>query len=286
MAGVPGRGPRAGQPLPLPGVRADRRPAPAPGPGRRHRRRLGHLGFFPYERHPLGIGRPVAAGLTDLQGMVYARGLELDAAGLLRATGLAAMGVRPPPPGAAHVRPASLEPPPVADHRARAAARRVPRHAPPPSRRPPSDDPVQAQPARPGGRRGPPRGRVHGHRRRSARLMHWKSAAVPPAPAAWTGSRTRGSSSWWSGCTPSAPTGSPAASPCSTRATAGRRPLRAPHRQPALHLVPRLRHPVRQVLPRPAPASRDGPGLRRGRPAPHRHGPGRRTTRSSSRPGP
>lgn len=49
----------------------------------------GIWGFFPYERHPLGIGRPVAAGLTDLQGMVYARGLELDAVGLLRATGLA-----------------------------------------------------------------------------------------------------------------------------------------------------------------------------------------------------
>lgn len=50
----------------------------------------GVAGFFPYERHGLGIGKPVAAGLTDLQGMVYATGLELDAAWLLRATGLAA----------------------------------------------------------------------------------------------------------------------------------------------------------------------------------------------------
>ncbi|MEW9529646.1 GNAT family N-acetyltransferase [Microbispora sp. NPDC049125] len=47
-------------------------------------------GFFPFERHRLGIGRPVAAGLTDLQGMVYAAGLELDAARLLRASRLSA----------------------------------------------------------------------------------------------------------------------------------------------------------------------------------------------------
>ncbi len=49
----------------------------------------GIAGFFPFEKHRLGIGRPVAAGLTDLQGMVYAQGLELDAGRLLRAAGLA-----------------------------------------------------------------------------------------------------------------------------------------------------------------------------------------------------
>ncbi|MBW8484459.1 GNAT family N-acetyltransferase [Actinomadura parmotrematis] len=45
--------------------------------------------FFPYERGPLGIGHPVGFGLTDLQGIVAADGLELDARDLLRACGLA-----------------------------------------------------------------------------------------------------------------------------------------------------------------------------------------------------
>ncbi|GII91479.1 GNAT family N-acetyltransferase [Sinosporangium siamense] len=42
-------------------------------------------GFFPFERHPLGIGKPVGAGLTDAQGMVYAKGLEFSPLRLLRA---------------------------------------------------------------------------------------------------------------------------------------------------------------------------------------------------------
>lgn len=46
------------------------------------------VGFFPFERHPLGIGRPVAAGLTDAQGMIYVKDLELDPRLLLRGCGL------------------------------------------------------------------------------------------------------------------------------------------------------------------------------------------------------
>ncbi|RJL32644.1 GNAT family N-acetyltransferase [Bailinhaonella thermotolerans] len=42
-------------------------------------------GFLPYQRHALGVGRPVGAGLTDQQGMVHAPGLELDPRALLRA---------------------------------------------------------------------------------------------------------------------------------------------------------------------------------------------------------
>lgn len=45
-------------------------------------------GFFPFERHARGIGKPIGAGLSDLQGMVYAPGLELDTRALLRACGL------------------------------------------------------------------------------------------------------------------------------------------------------------------------------------------------------
>ncbi|RJL32657.1 GNAT family N-acetyltransferase [Bailinhaonella thermotolerans] len=44
----------------------------------------GVAGFFPYERRPLGVGRPAGMGLTDFQGMVYAPGLDLDARDLLR----------------------------------------------------------------------------------------------------------------------------------------------------------------------------------------------------------
>jgi len=46
------------------------------------------VGFFPFERHPLGIGKPVAAGLTDAQGMVFAKDLEIDPSWLLRKCGL------------------------------------------------------------------------------------------------------------------------------------------------------------------------------------------------------
>jgi CelD/BcsL family acetyltransferase involved in cellulose biosynthesis len=45
----------------------------------------GIAGFFPYERHALGIGRPIGAGLTDCQGLVGPAGLEVDVRALLRA---------------------------------------------------------------------------------------------------------------------------------------------------------------------------------------------------------
>jgi CelD/BcsL family acetyltransferase involved in cellulose biosynthesis len=43
------------------------------------------VGFFPHERHALGIGRPIGAGLTDCQGLIGAPGLALDVRALLRA---------------------------------------------------------------------------------------------------------------------------------------------------------------------------------------------------------
>ncbi|NUS06584.1 MAG: GNAT family N-acetyltransferase [Nonomuraea sp.] len=46
------------------------------------------VGFFPFERHPLGIGKPVAAGLTDAQGLVHAKGLDLDPRRLIKDCGL------------------------------------------------------------------------------------------------------------------------------------------------------------------------------------------------------
>ncbi|GAA2665419.1 MULTISPECIES: GNAT family N-acetyltransferase [Nonomuraea] len=46
------------------------------------------VGFFPFERHPLGIGKPVAAGLTDAQGLVHAKDAEIDPQALIRACGL------------------------------------------------------------------------------------------------------------------------------------------------------------------------------------------------------
>ena len=46
------------------------------------------VAFFPYERTALGVGHPVGFGLTDLQGIVAAPDLELDAKALLRACGL------------------------------------------------------------------------------------------------------------------------------------------------------------------------------------------------------
>ncbi|GII03964.1 GNAT family N-acetyltransferase [Planobispora takensis] len=49
------------------------------------------VGFLPFERHPLGIGQPVAAGLTDAQGMVYAKDLEFDPQQLLKDCGLAVL---------------------------------------------------------------------------------------------------------------------------------------------------------------------------------------------------
>jgi CelD/BcsL family acetyltransferase involved in cellulose biosynthesis len=49
----------------------------------------GIAGFFPHERHALGIGRPIGAGLTDCQGIVAPSGLRLDVRALLRACHLA-----------------------------------------------------------------------------------------------------------------------------------------------------------------------------------------------------
>jgi CelD/BcsL family acetyltransferase involved in cellulose biosynthesis len=46
---------------------------------------LSTTGFFPYERRKLGVGVPIAAGLTDCQGLIHAPGLEWDAKELLRA---------------------------------------------------------------------------------------------------------------------------------------------------------------------------------------------------------
>jgi CelD/BcsL family acetyltransferase involved in cellulose biosynthesis len=45
----------------------------------------GIAGFFPHERHVLGIGRPIGAGLTDCQGIIAPSDLEFDVRGLLRA---------------------------------------------------------------------------------------------------------------------------------------------------------------------------------------------------------
>ncbi|WP_327090104.1 GNAT family N-acetyltransferase [Nonomuraea sp. NBC_01738] len=46
------------------------------------------VGFFPFERHPMGIGLPVAAGLTDAQGLVHGKGASIDAKRLIKACGL------------------------------------------------------------------------------------------------------------------------------------------------------------------------------------------------------
>ena len=43
------------------------------------------LGFFPFERRRLGVGVPIAAELTDCQGLIHAPGAEWDARELLRA---------------------------------------------------------------------------------------------------------------------------------------------------------------------------------------------------------
>jgi CelD/BcsL family acetyltransferase involved in cellulose biosynthesis len=46
------------------------------------------VAFFPYERGTLGVGHPVGFGLTDLQGIIAAPGLRLDARALLAACDL------------------------------------------------------------------------------------------------------------------------------------------------------------------------------------------------------
>lgn len=46
------------------------------------------VGFFPFERHPMGIGKPVAAGLTDAQGLVHVKDYEIDPRRLIKGCGL------------------------------------------------------------------------------------------------------------------------------------------------------------------------------------------------------
>jgi CelD/BcsL family acetyltransferase involved in cellulose biosynthesis len=48
----------------------------------------GVVAVFPFERRAAGVGVPLAAGLTDCQGMVHVPGFECDAKALLRACGL------------------------------------------------------------------------------------------------------------------------------------------------------------------------------------------------------
>jgi CelD/BcsL family acetyltransferase involved in cellulose biosynthesis len=48
------------------------------------------VGFFPFERNRSGAGAPIAAGLTDCQGLVHAPGVQWDARELLRACRLSA----------------------------------------------------------------------------------------------------------------------------------------------------------------------------------------------------
>ena len=43
------------------------------------------IGFFPFERRRLGIGVPIAAGLTDCQGLIHSVGAEWNSRELLRA---------------------------------------------------------------------------------------------------------------------------------------------------------------------------------------------------------
>jgi CelD/BcsL family acetyltransferase involved in cellulose biosynthesis len=47
------------------------------------------VGFFPFERSPLGVGLPIAPGLNDCQGLIHTPGLEWDPRQLLRACRLA-----------------------------------------------------------------------------------------------------------------------------------------------------------------------------------------------------
>jgi CelD/BcsL family acetyltransferase involved in cellulose biosynthesis len=47
-------------------------------------------GFFPFERRRLGLGVPIASGLTDCQGLIHAPGVEWDPRQLLRACHISA----------------------------------------------------------------------------------------------------------------------------------------------------------------------------------------------------
>jgi CelD/BcsL family acetyltransferase involved in cellulose biosynthesis len=46
------------------------------------------VGFFPFERRSFGVGKPVAAGLTDAQGLVLAKDVKLDPRWLIKQCGL------------------------------------------------------------------------------------------------------------------------------------------------------------------------------------------------------
>ncbi|MFJ7332889.1 GNAT family N-acetyltransferase [Streptomyces sp. NPDC101110] len=47
------------------------------------------VGFFPFERHALGAGKPIGSGFCDCQGLIHLPGFDWDPAELLRACGLA-----------------------------------------------------------------------------------------------------------------------------------------------------------------------------------------------------
>jgi CelD/BcsL family acetyltransferase involved in cellulose biosynthesis len=49
----------------------------------------GTVGFFPYERRALGVGKAIGAGVSDCQGLIHAAELEWDPQALLRGCGLA-----------------------------------------------------------------------------------------------------------------------------------------------------------------------------------------------------
>lgn len=46
------------------------------------------VGFLPFEKHPQGVGKPIAGWLSQCQGLVHVPGLEISAAELLRGSGL------------------------------------------------------------------------------------------------------------------------------------------------------------------------------------------------------
>jgi CelD/BcsL family acetyltransferase involved in cellulose biosynthesis len=48
------------------------------------------IGFFPFERRPLGVGAPIGGGLSGGQGVIHAPGAEWDECQLLRDCGLSA----------------------------------------------------------------------------------------------------------------------------------------------------------------------------------------------------
>lgn len=48
------------------------------------------VGFFPFQRGPLGVGKPVGGSLSDHHGVILERAVEIDPPALLRACGLRA----------------------------------------------------------------------------------------------------------------------------------------------------------------------------------------------------